>query len=514
MRTEKVISNQFRRTKLYLACGFLSFTLAACGGAGEEQETPVVEDPTTENPVNDDQSGGGSDPTPVPPEEEDNSDQPPPETMPPEVEEPPEDDTSPPEGDEPPVTDPPPEDDTPPVDDTPPGDDTSPPEGDEPPVTDPPPEDDGPPVDQPPPIDDTPPVDEPPPEDDTPPEEEDDTISIKPAYGIFALDGAAGTYRDANIRDYDFVDGYAWRVSWQMFEPSEGVFDFAGFDHIISELAPLNQELSILIMSDFPAWTVAHPDIDTWVDDGELKPSPWDPDLHARYDRLVTAMANYQVADPAAGGQPVALKDHSMLTILHPNIPGLPRGGLRNGATTDVAGVPGYSRDKLAAAIGASLTSWQANFPAHPKLMSLWTIQDSDRSNTLWEFAQDELAKYANVGVFQDNLQSGQACSTCSVETGPMEAGMGQALIHETVWSGFQMLGSWANPNPNHQDNLEGGVPEQGLEFALEAYDSLYFEVYTADLDTPEWQDTFRAWQQLLKLEAEVRQKTIPIPIE
>ena len=326
------------------------------------------------------------------------------------------------------------------------------------------------------------------------------------------MDGGAGTFRDANIRDYDFIEGYAWRVQWADFEVARGVYDFTSLAYILDQLALIDKKLSILIIWDLPTYLIESPEIDTWEDDGVLKPSPWDVDLQARHREFVTAFAEYAAPDPAENGALVAMKDHSMLSFIHVTIPGMPRNSLRNGDTTNVADVPGFTRENLAQAIGAALGNWNEHFPAHAKLMSLWTIQDSNRAEPLWQFAQEELARHGNVGLFQDNLQARQLCNDCDLVTGPPEEGMGQALSHEVLWSGLQMLGSWLNPAPQHQDNLEGGIPDQGIDYAFNAFGTLYYEVYVPDLDNVDWHQGFRQWQELFAAEVDNRERIIEKP--
>jgi hypothetical protein len=324
----------------------------------------------------------------------------------------------------------------------------------------------------------------------------------KPAFGLYALDGAGGTFRDAFIRDYDFLEGYAWRFSWAEIEVADGVYDFTGIDHIVTELAAVNMKLSWLLMPGTPDYLLSDATIDTWIDGAETKPLPWDADLHSKYQAFVRAVANHQIPDPTQGGEPVAFKDHSVVAILHPSFPGLPRAALRNGFDTDVSGVPGYSRENLATMMEATLTVWTEEFPELPLLISLWNINDEDQTMPLWAFAQDELARYGNVGIWQDNLQASRDFPGGSVDrTGPQPEGLGLALKHPTLWTGFQMLGSWANPPPSFQAQLANGTAADGIEFGFEEYGSLYFELYVEDLDNTVWHEDFRLWQELLRIE-------------
>ena len=73
------------------------------------------------------------------------------------------------------------------------------------------------------------------------------SISLKSQpKGIYVLDSNQGTYRDANIRNYPFVDGFVWRTSWPEIETSEGVYNYAGIDHIVQKLDLIDKKLTVL----------------------------------------------------------------------------------------------------------------------------------------------------------------------------------------------------------------------------------------------------------------------------
>jgi len=319
--------------------------------------------------------------------------------------------------------------------------------------------------------------------------------------GLYVLDGDLGTYRDAWIRDYDFISGYAWRYAWSDIEKSDGVYDWAAVDHIIGRMAAINKKLSWLVMDGTPSYLLnSGIGIATYKDGGETKPSPWDATLQSRYQRFIQALSNHQVADPARGGSKVALKDHSVLAIIHPNIPGLPRSSLRNGESTTVAAVPGFTRDKLAAAINNSAGTWRQYFGRKPLLFSLWPIQDDDRSESeLWEFAQNTLVQHRRVGLFQDNLQASKDCSTCTLDKQPINDGLGRVLFNQKAWVGLQALTSWEAPIGDKADNVENTTPFTAMQYAVDTYDCLYFELYAKDYDNTAWQSQFRDWAATLE---------------
>lgn len=124
--------------------------------------------------------------------------------------------------------------------------------------------------------------------------------------GIFALDSRTGTYRDANIRDYPFVAGYAWRTSWENFETSEGVYDFSSIDHIIGKLQPIGKTLSIQILGE-PKYIIEKSGVTTYTYTDKFaqrvtKAVPWDSTLRAHYRTFMKALADHRVPNTAAGG--------------------------------------------------------------------------------------------------------------------------------------------------------------------------------------------------------------------
>src|SRR5688572_23731167 len=84
--------------------------------------------------------------------------------------------------------------------------------------------------------------------------------------GIYVLDNNQGTFRDANIRNYSFVDGFVWRTSWVDFETAQGVYDYTGLDHIVQKLDSINKKLTILFgaYSLEPPYIVAHAGVTTY----------------------------------------------------------------------------------------------------------------------------------------------------------------------------------------------------------------------------------------------------------
>ncbi|MEO6721508.1 MAG: hypothetical protein ABIN67_14160, partial [Ferruginibacter sp.] len=159
-------------------------------------------------------------------------------------------------------------------------------------------------------------------------------LSAQPT-GIYVLDNNQGAYRDSNIRSYSFVDGFVWRTSWPDIETAQGVYNYAGIDHIIHRLDSINKKLTIL----FGAYSVEPPYIalqagvttysftDPISNVTTTRVVPYDAYLLQRFRTFLSALANHQVYSLTTGTM-VALKNHPVLSNIATNIPGL--GAIRN----------------------------------------------------------------------------------------------------------------------------------------------------------------------------------------
>ncbi|MFC3121190.1 hypothetical protein [Agaribacter flavus] len=323
---------------------------------------------------------------------------------------------------------------------------------------------------------------------------------IKSVRGLYALDTRFGTHRDAGIRDYPFVTGYAWRFSWADFEISKDNYDFTALNYIVNELAKRNQKLSWILMPTLPEYLVDDSNIETWQDGQVARPSPWDEELHLRFAKFIASLAEHKIIDPALNDQAVAFRDHSVLNIIHPSMPGLPRGSLRDSLSTAVNEVPGYSRDKLQLLLRKNIELMQTEFPLIPLFYSLWKIHDEQSSPSLWEASRDTLLTYENMGLWQDNLAANRPCENCEPVTGlPVVEGLGEVFLNTPTTNGFQMLGSWEAPfNERHVPKLAFGKPADGIDWAYRTYNASYFEIYSSDLDNPEWHDELTSWANKL----------------
>ncbi|RDV27494.1 hypothetical protein DXV75_05555 [Alteromonas aestuariivivens] len=324
---------------------------------------------------------------------------------------------------------------------------------------------------------------------------------MKPLTGLYALDCNRGQFRDDCVSDHDFVDGYAWRISWQEMEPQQDKYDFSGLDHIVKLLNERNQKLSLIIMPDLPDYLAKTPGMDTYIYENQAVPSPWDPKLMERYTKFVNALAMHKMPDPKKGNRMVPYRYHSVNAVLHPTFPGTPRGGMRNEGI-QIKDIPGYSRSKLIDQhVDQVVSLFRNTFRKQALFFSLWPINDSDRSYRLYDALNDKFAEYDNVGIWMDNLAASRACTNCEPYTGyPQETwATHMTNVSGKLMTGFQMLGSWEKPfNVNHVPKVANGSPMDGMDYAMKAFDSQYFEVYTWDLERKDWQAGLKQFQEIL----------------
>ncbi|RDV27495.1 hypothetical protein DXV75_05560 [Alteromonas aestuariivivens] len=314
--------------------------------------------------------------------------------------------------------------------------------------------------------------------------------------GLYILDGKNGTYRDGNIRDLDFIDGYAWRYSWKDLETGQGRYNFAPLEHIVTKLAAKNQKLSWVMMGDIPTYITSMRRVNTYISGGVLKPSPWDSTVLEQYANFIQAAANYPIADPQQGGRKVALKYHSAFGLIHPTFPGLPDGAIRDNASTKIYQVPGYSRSNLVDYhIDYVLDLVSRQFPGTPLVVSFWPIHDDNRRSPLWSDIQSEVLQFDNVMIWMDNLAASRPCTNCNPVTGYPSSTWAQHMTNTgaRARTGFQMLSSWDKTfNSKHVPKVKNATPMDGINYAIDDFDADYFEIYVWDVEKTAWQANLR----------------------
>lgn len=327
--------------------------------------------------------------------------------------------------------------------------------------------------------------------------------------GIYVLDNNQGTFRDANIRNYPFVDGFVWRTSWANFETSEGVYDYAGIDHIVQRLDAINKKLTILFgaYSVEPSYIVNQPGVVTYPFTDPIsnvvstRAVPYDGYLLQRFRLFLSALANHQIYSITTGTM-VALKDHPVLANIATNIPGL--GAIRNvnGLNTSLNTVlPNYTRSKFMDAVLESMKIQTDNFPTKNVFIpSYKNINDNSVSPPLADFVKSQLLlnfdgiQNPKISFWQENL-AGFTDTSTNTFTGLPTTTFATPLLGlgNSAYTMFQMLQGWTTPflDPAKTAN---STPFDAMCYAYKTYGASYYEIYVSDIDNLMYQDAFTNW--------------------
>lgn len=328
--------------------------------------------------------------------------------------------------------------------------------------------------------------------------------------GIYVLDNNQGTYRDANIRNYAFVDGFVWRTSWSDIETSKGVYNYAGLDHIIQKLDAINKKLTILFgaYAVEPAYITQQANVSTYsftdptTNITTVRAVPYDPFLIARFRIFLAALSNHLVYSKASGTI-VPLKDHPVLANLATNIPGL--GAIRNvnSPTTSIqTSLPGYTRTKFVDSILTCMKIQTDDFPKKNIFIPFYkSISDNSTTPDLATFIRAQLlASFDNahnpkISFWQENLAAFKDTVTKTV-TGLPTTTFASPLyqLNGAAYTMFQMLQGWTTPflDPAKTANT---TPFDAMCYAYNTYGASYYEVYVSDLDNGSYQTAFSSWQ-------------------
>jgi dienelactone hydrolase len=329
--------------------------------------------------------------------------------------------------------------------------------------------------------------------------------------GLFVLDSQAGatingaSMRDANIRNYPFVDGYLLRVEWAQLEPTDGGYDFTIISNIFAKL-PANQKLSLLIGNGtFPAWLFTLPGLTTWTagTPSVTAPLPWDAIAQERYRQLLVALGNFVVDG-------VPLRDHPRFAALDAWPPGL-KSGIREPDQIHLRDMAGYSRTNFQNCILTHLTNVTDNFPHVPAHIGFWTYVDNQDASfggvTPWEQLRQVVLTNFNgiarphVGFWMENLAANRPAAEADPLAGSPNTTFTAPLFlsQDKTYVGFQVLGSWSRPfSAAHVDNLLNGSPEDGMDYGFNTFQCRYYEQYQADVDFPNYTAEFQRWHDFL----------------
>lgn len=338
------------------------------------------------------------------------------------------------------------------------------------------------------------------------------TTGFGRARGIFILDSNNGAntttsfgrviqYRDGNIRNYPFVDGFTLRAAWDDMESgtTPGDYDFKIITNALNKL-PAGQRLSLIITPDEPTYIAAGAAA-TWSDTS-VKPTrtravPWDEFQRAHRRALIAALGQAFASDPR-------------VDILDPYLPG-GFTGIRDPTAKKIYSMPGYTRENYLAAIQDELRALQDSFPTRYVQIGFWPVTDLYNSTydgaSLSEWLRPRLlAEFdgntrPRVGFFMENLAATRPAAGIDPYSSTPINTYASALYaaRNLTWNSFQMLGCWVRPfNDNHVDNTLNGTPNDAIEAAYNTYGSQYTEVYNADIDEDSFNTFFQSWHDFL----------------
>ena len=323
--------------------------------------------------------------------------------------------------------------------------------------------------------------------------------------GIYAL--GEGTRRPMprlnSIRNYPFVDGYAWRVAWTDFEIQPEVYDFSPILEAITELESKGLKLTMDMLAKNVPEDILNQDgaITFTVDDGdggeEIRIAPWDSLALARWEKYCKALGDYLVPDAAMGGQLMELRNHSILMQVHCSVIGI--GSFRD-IKNELTNSPIYNRKLFTGGTVRAIHAMMDQFTDKFHFVGFWAMKDNNTSPTLADYLIDTLKsefdgfKNPRLGFFQENL----ACSTPTTL-------FAWPLYDEqnNTFTMFQMLQSWIKPfmNPDKTNPCltDSTGPDVGIEYAFNTYNCRYFEVYAADLDNDGFHNKLQEWHDFLQ---------------
>lgn len=327
--------------------------------------------------------------------------------------------------------------------------------------------------------------------------------------GIYVLDSNQGTYRDANIRDYSFVSGFVWRTSWTDMETSQGVYNFAGIDHIVQKLDLINKKLTVLFgaYSVEPSYIASQIGVTTYNFTDPLsnvttkRAVPYDGYLLQRFRVFLSALANHQIYSKSSGTM-VALKNHPVLANIATNIPGL--GAIRNvnGLNKSVEStLTNYNRNKFVDSLIESMKIQTENFPTKNVFIPYYkNINDNTTSLSLYSYIRTQLLlnfdniQNPKISFWQENLAGFRDTAT-NVFTGLPTTDFATPLndLNGSAYTMFQMLQGWTTPflDPAKTAN---STPFDAMCYAKNTFDASYYEIYVSDIDNALYQSSFNTW--------------------
>jgi hypothetical protein len=319
-----------------------------------------------------------------------------------------------------------------------------------------------------------------------------------------------GIFLGGAVRNHPYVKGTHHALKWAEIEPTKGEFDFEMFERQTPKIEG-GRKLAIRMTGSEPLHVVDEAaDTWTWIDPnmahdecqapvGCVRPAPWDGPTLDRYQAMVSAIAADVVT---IDGVSQALAEHPGLESVMLTLPGW--GRIRE-LGFEIEDLPGYTREKVITATLDALRMQADAFPGKSVFTQFFIIDDGDEP-PLWEEMRDAIlgdSSLDRVGFYEENLAHGFE-GTEEVFRPSTDAGAPLYTSKDQTFTGFQMLTAWADPSASYADAVNMGSPAAAMEWALETYNSRYFEVYAQDIDAatdgthPDWEEAFEAVSEKL----------------
>lgn len=267
------------------------------------------------------------------------------------------------------------------------------------------------------------------------------------------------------------VDGLAFRTSWKLLEPQDGVYDWTVLDAAFDTVRARGKQLTLHVGASsigLPTWLaaagVAMYTYSAPMGGAVTDAVPWDVTLVSRYTRLVAVLAAHVRARGDAGLL-YAVSDGAPVAEM--SIP-----GCRNGVLT---GGVSYSRARYLNAWKTTVDAHAAAFPGTPLFISapvgVICAPDSDGPAFYTELMDHALSMSAQATAFAADLNAAGSTRLAQVD----------ASLRARAAIAFQMIWSASDDT---QDRMRGTLKDavcNGLEARAR-----YFEIYKADLSSPD----------------------------
>lgn len=263
------------------------------------------------------------------------------------------------------------------------------------------------------------------------------------------------------------VDGLAFRTSWKVLEPQDGLYDWTALDAAFDTVRARGKQLTLHVGASsigLPRWLaalgVAMYTYSTPMGGAVTEPLPWDATFLSRYTRLVAAL----------GAHIQARGDTSLLYAVSDGVPVAEMSivGCQNGV---LSGGVAYSRADYMNAWKTTVDAHAAAFPGLPLFIStpigVICMPDSDGKAFYTELMNHALSRNAKATAFAADLNAAGSTRLAQVD----------AAIGTRAALAFQMI--WSSSNDS-QDRMRGTLKDAVCHGIVSG--ARYFEIYKADL--------------------------------